>query len=311
MIQVLALVAVIFTLALAALTSASLAARAALDRFAAHATDAALRDALARYTSDVRAIVAAQGASGPWPASPQTDPFPHDTSLPQPLCSDESLTKACPFSYTSSWTIDGHTNAAAGGTAAGPDTANNLQRAVIDEERIAGSVSVRLTDRRGNVVAERTRFVTARVFDAAPYAIVSGMRETTTVNGWFAAAQGDSAGTPARSDGAGLADAAAPDPSNPDRYRDTRINVEMDCVEESSPFDESDPFADNAAVGDDGLPWGVSGRAFEVPCNPTYANQIMQNAPSGRPYPSNPYPVNDFAQSSWTTGDASDGSWSP
>jgi hypothetical protein len=311
MIQTLALVAVIFTLACAVLGSGALAARTAMDRFVAHETSLALRDAVARFTADVRAIVAAQGASGPWPASQANDPYPHAGSQPEALCASDSGAAPCPFFYSLAWTIDGHSNADGSPAAGDAGVANNVQRAVIDEERVAGSVSVRVTDRSGRVVAARSRTVTLRVFDAAPYAVVSGVRELTTVDGTRAAAQGDSGGTDVR-DGTGvLADEPAPDPAHPDRYRDTRIKVDMKCAEESPGFNESEPFADDAAAGDDGLPWGVSGTAFEVPCAPTYAQQITQNAPAGQPYPSNPFPIDAFAQANWSTGDAGSGNWSP
>jgi len=311
MIQTLALVAVIVTLGCAVLAGGTLAARTQLDRFVAHETDLALRDAVARFTADVRTIVAAQGASGPWPASQQTDPFPHAGSRPQALCGSDAGAGVCPFTYAFTWTIDGQTNAGAGPPPGGPDVANNLQRAVIDEERIAGSVSVRVTDRDGNVVAARTRTLTLRVFDAAPYAVVSGVRELTTLDGTRSAAQGDSGGTGSRAGTGILADEPAPDPAHPDRYRDTRIKVDMDCAEASPGFSESNPFADDAPAGDDGLPWGVSGTAFEVPCAPTYAQQITLNAPTGLPYPANPFPINVFAQSTWSTGDAGSSAWSP
>lgn len=311
MLQTLALVAIIFTLACAVLESGALAARTAMERLVAHETDLALRDAVARFTTDVRAIVAAQGASGPWPASQPEDPYPHAGSRPEALCSSDSGTASCSFSYTLAWTIDGHSNANGSPVAGDADVANNLQRAVIDEERIAGSVTVRVTDRNGRVVATRTRTVTLRVFDAVPYAVVSGVRELTTLDGTRDAAQGDNGGTDVRDGTGALADEPAPDPAHPDRYRDTRIKVDMECAEESSGFDESDPFADNAPAGDDGLPWGVSATAFEVPCAPTYAQQITQNAPAGRPYPSNPFPIDAFAPANWSTGDAGNSNWSP
>jgi hypothetical protein len=311
MIQTLALVAVIFTLGCAVLASGALAARTAMDRFVAHETSLALRDAVTRFTTDIRAIVAAQGASGPWPASQASDPYPHAGVQPEALCRSDAGAPACPFFYTLAWTVDGHSNPGGPPATGATDVANNLQRSVIDEERIAGSVTVRVTDRGGRVVAARTRTVTLRVFDAAPYAIVSGVRELTTLDGTRDAAQGDSGGTDVR-DGTGiLADEPAPDPAHPDRYRDTRIKVDMDCAEESPGFNESDPFADDAPAGDDGLPWGVSGTAFEVPCAPTYAQQITQNAPAGLPYPTNPFPIDAFAQATWTTGDAGSSAWSP
>jgi hypothetical protein len=315
MIQTLALLALIFTLGAAVLTSGVLSARAALDRFVAQETALALRDALASYVTDIRTIVAAQGASGPWPSSQQDDPYAHAAANPQALCSSGPAGAACPFRYALAWTIDGHSNANAnangGPGVGGAAVASNVQRSVIDEERVAGSVTVRILDRTGNVVAERTRSVTLRVFDAEPYAVVAGVREWTVLEGTRAAAQGDDGGTPPRDGTAELADELAPDPAHPDRYRDTRIKVDMDCAEQSAHFDEGDAFADNDPSGDDGLPWGVSGHAFEAPCAPTYAQHITLNAPGGSAYPSNPFPINAFAQANWTTGDENGSAWSP
>jgi hypothetical protein len=309
MLQTLTLVAIIVTLGCAVLTSGALSARATYERLVAHETDLALRDALARYLTDVRVIVAAQGAGGPWPASAQTDPFPHAGARAEALCAAQAPVR-CPFAYELTWTIDGHSEASNGG-ANGPALARALQRSVIDEERIAGSVSVRVLDPAGTVIAARTRAVTVRVFDAAPYAIVAGVRESTVLAGTRTAAQGDDGGTAPRDGTAELADEPAPDPAHPDRYRDTRIKVDMDCAEASPHFDENDPFADDDPAGDDGLPWGVSGAAFEVPCAPAYAKSITLNAPPGSTYPANPFPIDAFAQAGWTTGETSDGAWSP
>jgi hypothetical protein len=103
--------------------------------------------------------------------------------------------------------------------------------------------------------------LTYRVFNSAPYAIVSGVRDGTTVNGLASSAQGDTSGTKALSlQGPGAGDNPAPSTTRPNYYRDSTLKMLVTC---STINDLSRP---QAAPGNEGTPWGVNAQGFELPC---------------------------------------------
>jgi hypothetical protein len=234
-----------------------------------HASDAALSDGVADFTRGLAAYVARHGTEGPWPAAAATSP-------PQPLC-DATMAGAngsrsdavCGLTYRVSGTI---TDASGAATNAAPDAAANLQGSIIDEQRISAIVSVQLSGPAG-AAATRMRFLTYRVFATAPYAIVSGSRDITTVDGSAAAAQGDSGG---------IAGGAGAD--------DTRIHIRLTCrtiTPNVVPFGN-----DQQAPGNDALPWGNAAQsAYETPCSTPDA------------------PVDAFRDERWHNGDANPTGW--
>jgi hypothetical protein len=140
----------------------------------------------------------------------------------------------------------------------------NLQSAVIDEQRVSAQVTVRLYEHQSDkVLGSRTRYLTYRVFNSAPYAIVSGVRDGTTVNGLASSAQGDTSGTPAKPvlSVGGLGDSHIPRTDSPESYRDSTLQIQMLCMT------INDPTQLQASPGNEGTMWGVSAPGIELPCH--------------------------------------------
>lgn len=275
------MVLIAFTIALAAAVSTAgvMSAKIAMHDAVARYLDAAVIDAVADFTAGVQRYVQRDGANAGW----QRDATP--SRSPRISACDGSVSPPqCPYSYQIEAQITGSLNGppVAGAALA---TARNLQHAVIDEGRISARVTVILYPREGGQPrGSRTRYLTLRVFETAPYAVVSGVREGTTVDGALAFAQGDSAGTAAVAG----SDKPAPDPSDPERYRDTTIKVKLTCRTRNAAGNLQ------AAPGNDGLPWGVSAPAFERECP---ANPDMDG---DRFTPARPWLSGDANATGWT-----------
>jgi hypothetical protein len=227
------LVPIVFIVAfMLALTGALLenslrAAKDSLHAAVARYSQAAIADGVADFTHGLASFVARHGASGPWPDGTSS-------SIAKPVCA-AGPTAACPFRYVISATI---TAASSAGDSTGADAVADLQATAIDEQRVSAVVTATVIGPSGARLGARTRFLTYRVFGAAPYAVISGSRDIATVNGAQAAAQDDSGGAP----GAGSAASG---------LDDTRIHVRLTC----------------SSAGNDGLPWGnAQGEANEAPC---------------------------------------------
>jgi hypothetical protein len=243
------LVPIVFIVAfMLALTGALLenslrGAKVTLQAAVARYSDVAIADGVADFTHGLAEVVRLNGASSPWP---------HEASRSAPKSGCGSVLP-CPFRYTIRAAI---TSASGDGTAGG-DAAQNLQAAFINEQRVSAIVTVSLTAAAGTPLGTRTRFLTYRIFDSAPYAVISGSRDIATVNGARSSAQGDSGGA------AGSAPAVDSLPGA--AFDDTRIHVRLTCrtaIENLVPFSN-----DQQIAGNDGLPWGNAAQAaYEAPC---------------------------------------------
>jgi hypothetical protein len=263
------------------LAGAMLVSSLASATFAVH--DAASRNAqlaLARGTNEVTAwisnFVQDNGASGALPTQEQL-------LAVEPLCDGltargalgASQTRRCGY-VTISYRVTGTTSGVANN--AGPDTAENLQT-VVDEQRASVEVMATVTSSSGEALAVATRQLTLRLFDAQPWAIVTGVRDVSTVLGSIHAAEGDTAGEA----GVGTQSATAtPNPLDPSSFQDTTIHVTMTCANSSANSDPSRPERDNQPPGNGNLPWGVQSQhgAFEAPCQPTYALSDSPGVPN-------------------------------
>lgn len=289
LLQTLLTVSIVVLFAGALLTSALVSAKATL-----HATATrAVSSALGRGTNDVRAwaanFVARNHARAHWPVSVRI-------SDPEPVCDSCSLRVSLAYRVTGSTTAP--TTGSEGGSGLG--TAENLQT-LVDEQRVAVEVTATVSNTAGVVLGKGTRELTLRVFDAAPWAVVTGARDLSTVLGSVHAAEGDTGGA-APSPG-GTAAPAAPDPRDPSAYKNTTIGVMMTCANSTANNDQSAPFADNQPPGNNSMPWGVQarGRAFEAPCSPSYAITLV---PSDADVPKDGnYRVGSFRPAqSWSNG---------
>jgi hypothetical protein len=239
------------------LTQAVVASKVALQASVARYLEAAAGDGVADLTAGMQYYVKYAGSAGPWQAGSGESRSPR-----RPVCAETVAPDECPFTYDIAAHVTGSTTASPA-TGAGTDVALNLQSAVIDEQRVSAQVTVHLYPRQSDkAIGSRTRYLTYRVFNSAPYAIISGVRDGTSDNGLATSAQGDTSGTPAKPVlGPGLADAHTPRTDAPDAYRDSRLQIQMVC---STINDPSQP---QASPGNEGTMWGVSAPGIELPCH--------------------------------------------
>ncbi len=281
----------------AILGSALIAGSLANANVAAHQLETrGIRFGLERGTNDAvafaRRFVAARGAATAWPVTSVADET-------EPLCA--SGVSPC----TASLEVYFRVAADSAAEATGPDAAANVQRA-LNENRLSAVVTATVRDRAGFVRGGGTRLVTIRLFDAWPYAVLTGVRDATTMAGAANAAEGDSAGTTS-----GTSAPPTPDPAHPASDVDTTIHVTMTCAN-SAENGDPDPFADDNSPGNDGTPWGVHGHGYEAPCAPAYALSPTPPVPSDAPpRAANVYDVGSFATIRWSSATGGSSTWAP
>jgi hypothetical protein len=300
MLQALVSVALVVAIAMALLQSALANAKIESQHVAARIVSSGLERGTGDFVRWAARYVAARGASTTWSSTAVSDGT-------QSAC--EPSDPACGASLSMSFAVAGST----ANTTSGASLAKNLQEAV-RENRISATISATLADRDGTIVARAARLATIRVFDAPPYAILSGVRDATTIASNVGAAQGDTAGAPAESSGGGASIAPpTPDPARPAADTDTTISVTMTCSNSNANDNPSQPFADDNAPGNDGEPWGVSGGSgFEAPCAPAYAFSATPSIPAdARPPVGNVYDVGTFSTTYWASRATTPSSWAP
>ncbi len=261
LVPILFLVAFAAALAGVVLENGLVASRTALHASVARYSDAAVGTGVADFTAGLAAFVERHGSRGPWPVNTSR-------SAERAVCAGA----ACPYRYVVTARITDTAGSDGATTGADRDAATNLQTAVIAEQRLSAVVSVTLRSAAGISLGTRTRFLTYRVFGTAPYAVVTGVRDSATVAGSQSAAQGDSGGA------TGVAD--------------TRIHVRLTC---RTAIAGVVPFVnDQQTAGNDGLPWGNHAQgAYEAPCH------------------TRDEPVDAFRDGRWTNGDAAASGWTP
>jgi hypothetical protein len=293
LLQAMMSVVILAVLALAILTSTLITAKVAAQQLVARTMTTELANGTIDFVNWARFYVSRHGATALWPASVTTLP---STSI----C---TTTEACHLFASVSFHILGGTAASTNG----PDPATNLEQAV-SENRISGAVTVSVSNNEGTTIASRTRFETVRVFDAAPYAIVTGMRDSVAMAGSALAGQGDTGGY--RSVGEPEFE-PPPNPDSPWREKDTSIHVTMNCSNSAENKDQQNPFNDNHPPGNDNLPWGVSGgTAFEAPCSPEYSLEPTPAIPPDALLPvGNTYNIDSFNATGWSDRSAPSSGW--
>jgi hypothetical protein len=140
---------------------------------------------------------------------------------------DASVTN-CPYTYNAQVLTASGTGTATGAQQPSNDNAINLQRSYLGEQRASAQLRIAIEDKNGNVVARIVRSLTLRTFNVDPWVIISGNKEwtahTTDTN-----AQGDTGGVAAQP-----GDLPAPNPNYPNGFRDTRIHVTVQCVNDGA-----------------------------------------------------------------------------
>jgi hypothetical protein len=300
LLQALVSVALVVAIAMALLQSALANAKIESQHVAARIVASGLERGTGDFVRWAARSVAARGASTTWSTTTVSDGK-------QSACASND--PSCGASLAISFTVVGSTANATSGAS----LAENLQEA-LHENRISATISATLTDRDGTIVASAARLATIRAFDAPPYAILSGVRDATTIASSVGAAQGDTAGAPADTSGAaGSTAPPTPDPARPAADTDTTISVTMTCSNSDANDNPSRPFADDNAPGNDDKPWGVSGGSgFEAPCEPAYAFSATPRIPTdARPPVGDVYDVGTFSTTYWASRATTPTSWAP
>jgi hypothetical protein len=293
LLQAMMSVVILAILGLAILTSTLFTAKVAAKQLVARAMTTELVNGTVDFVNWARSYVLKHGAAASWPTGPTTLPA-------MPIC---ATTGPCHLFATVAFRVFGGTAESANG----PDSATNLNQAV-SENRISGAVTVTITNSEGTALGARTRFETLRVLDAAPYAIVTGVRDSVAMAGSALAGQGDTGGY---RDGGTVYSVQTPNPEKPWLAKDTSISVTMTCSNSRENNDQRNPFNDNHSPGNGNLAWGVSGgTAFEAPCEPEYQYAPEPTIPPDAIIPvGNSYNIDSFKSSRWSDGSARLNTW--
>lgn len=157
-------------------------------------------------------------------------------------------------------------------------TALNLATAV-DEQRISAQITVNIDDASGkSTFSSATREITARTLNVAPFVVITGVKDLETASGQAGSVEGDSGGYSSPK----FYYQSKPDSNFPNEMTDTRIKADVDCNNSVAGRNQDNPYKDNAISIDHSVrQFGDQDWAYEVPCTPTYRNQIVvpQNLP--------------------------------
>ena len=308
LLQTLPLLAMIFLVGFGLVTSQLVAVRYAVQGAASRDVGLAVDGAVIDVTRNVANYVRDNGSTeGPWKS-------PIGQSPRESTCAGHETGQVCLYT-TYRWRFTGSSRRGfpSSGAGASDSQAINLQTALIDEQRVSVQVVASVNSPKGEVLAERTRDVTFRALNAAPYAVVVGSYDVTSQLGAATATQGDTGGNDQTTSlKPGIEQ--KPDPQNPDRFQDTTIHVAVTCQNSGNNSDQANPYSDNhpGYVGPNApnLPWGVRAFAYEVPCVPQYQRE---SPPAGAaPYPADKdYTLYKVAPNpeAWNNGEATAGTW--
>jgi hypothetical protein len=284
LLQSLVVIAAMLVLTGSILLETLLTARSSLHQAMAARTQTAMTDATASFVQWAQQQVATYGAgnAAAWPA--QSAPLQDNNICPVASATTGSTPPPCTFAAFDTWQIRGSTNGSNATTNATPAPgiadAQNLAPTV-NEQRLAATITVRITDPTGRrTYADRTRDVTARIFEAPPYVVVTGERDVTAEVGSIHADEGDTGGSVQVGVASGLS-YNLPNPTHPSASTDTRIRTSVDCSNRLN-FDSAYT-AQRAAHGEIDYsfhPYGNQDWAYEIACDP----------PNGTPAPTEAAP---------------------
>jgi len=274
-IQALLLVAVMVVISGSILMSTIVTARSALHQSLIAQSQAAMSDATADFVTWATDRVQRKNAEVSWRPIKDSN-GKSDTSEFKPLCDSKraasSTSGPCTHFVSANWMVVGATTPggrpqAGAGNAMQRTQVNNLARTV-DEQRIAAIVSVDVQSADGrHTFSSDSREITARIFDASPYVVVTGVRAVSAINGTIKTSEGDSGGYRGSKDDASVQ--SSPNPQYPTSVTDTRIVTTVNCVNTTSvnpgnPYNEAHNHI--IEVGRDGdADW-----SYEMACTPTY-----------------------------------------
>lgn len=273
LVQAMLLIAVIVVISGSLLTNAIVTARAGFAQAVQAQSRTSMSDATADFVSWAQARVRNGGTQASWRR--QIVGGKSDSEEFRPICDPtvaaKSTAAACSHWEHNSWMVTGgttvgsQTQPAARGQVAGGVKVFNLARTV-DEQRITAVISVDVESPDGRqTYASDSREVTARIFDAPPWVVVTGVKEVGTMNGSIGAGEGDSGGfsnSPAFSQVA----MATPNPGLPANVTDTRIITTVTCANSQS-FAQTNPIDGRDSIISVGRDGDADWR-YELPCAP-------------------------------------------
>ena len=312
LLQTLPMLAMIFVIGFGVIASQLVAVRYSVHHAASRDAGLAVDAAVIDVTRNIAQYVHDNGSTeGPW-KSP-TEPSPKEST-----CAGQVTSQVCLYT-TYQWRFTGASRNVPSGfggagsqqPAATQSQAVNLQRSLIDEQRVSVQIIAAISTAKGDHLGDRTRDVTFRVFNAAPYAVAVGSYDVSSELGSAKATQGDTGGD--KQPGISFGN-RTPDPQKPDEFRDTTIQVTLAC-QNSVKNKSQDPYVDNNAayVGPNAsnLPWGVTAHAYETPCiQPKYQ---LETPPAGAPPypPSSDYTLSEASNlpETWNNGETTSAAW--
>lgn len=261
--QSLVLIAAMVLVSAAVMTSSLISARTALHARALALSHTAMTTSLADFQNWAATIVKTQSARARWPTTVTTE-F-------KPLCPSTTNAGACNTYLSAKWIVTGATSSVSSeGILSNREyaQAKNLS-APLDEQRLSATISIDLVNSRGKAtIAATTMQTTLRLFDASPYVVVTGTRQTASLSALETSAEGDSGGAEQNPH----IFAARPNPENPSALQDTRLATAVDCVNSALAQNQNDPYQDigvdslKAVRSEGNLIW-----AYETPCKPNYS----------------------------------------
>ena len=260
--QSMVLLAAIVVISGTLLTNSLMTAKKSLHELLLTKTQIAMNNAVSDFETWAAQRVQSSNTQTTWPTT-FTRNIKSTCSLPQ-----------CQYWAYSQWLVTGATTLLPRqvNTTAKNATAMNLATAV-DEQRISAQVTVSIDDVSGkSTFSSATRQITARTLNVAPYVIITGITDSETAAGEARSVEGDSGGF---DDGLRLK-RTVPDANFPAMVSDTQILTDVDCVNSIAGANQDDPNADKARSVDHSIrQFGDQDWQFEVPCTPSYQNQIV------------------------------------
>jgi hypothetical protein len=276
MFQTLIVIASIVALSAAILTSTIVSAKNSFHQLVIAKTQTAMNDGTSQFQFWAQKFVAKYGTEADWQAQ-SAQPTP----IFQPMCATNET--KCTFYETLQWKVTGASSGvpAPASSSAPMSTAQNMTPAV-DEQRVSATITTIVSDATGRTLyGGRTEEVTARVFNVAPFVVVTGTHDLSSSSmPKVQDSEGDSGGAP---DNKLILFGGAPSVTDPSGYTSTIVKATIDCAN-TALFDQGNPedSTDNGSrlfdprfrSGGD-LVW-----AYQMPCTPLYG---VPQAPLGTP----------------------------
>ncbi len=266
LLQSLVLIAAMLVVTGALLMNGLYSAKAALHQRLMIASQTEMADATARFVSWARTEVE-QNGSDPrnWSTMKSAEILPCNRLL--------SLPQSCPVSARVHWIVSGSTKSE---DPTGRSLAENVSNLVV-EHRLSATIYVTFVDDiHARIIGSSARQLTARIFAANPYVVITGTRSVNAAAGSEASSEGDSAGKYSRSSQQ-VHHSQLPISSEPASYTYTGINVVVDCI---NPPNTSNTLASTSGIAQliDLRSIGNVAFAFRVPCSPSFT---ISNSPAG------------------------------